>query len=131
MTEARDGVAVCHATLHLAGVQPASFGPRLDGAADAVTGGKAVALDSDDPEVPRQGRQRVYALVGPCNEPAEQGVGMVVRAAGVERAAANGRAEDRRDLGLDESVTRWRGPIKRSAAPIRQSLHRLRMGGRL
>lgn len=72
MTEVRDGVAVCHATLHVSGVRPASFGPRLDGAVDAVTGGKAVALDSTDSEVPRRGRQRVYALVGPCDEPAEQ-----------------------------------------------------------
>lgn len=89
MSEAADILLFSYGTLQLDSVQISSFGRRLEGEADAMTGWRKEMIEITDPDVLRQSGQRFHPMVLRSDSPTDEVPGMVFRVSAAELAAAD------------------------------------------
>ncbi|MCH6483047.1 gamma-glutamylcyclotransferase [Pseudoxanthomonas sp. LH2527] len=85
----RDILLFSYGTLQLESVQRSSFGRRLDGEPDAMTGYIRTMVEITDAEVVAASGERFHPIVSPCDDPSDEVAGMVFRISAEELAAAD------------------------------------------
>ena len=85
----RDILLFSYGTLQLESVQRSSFGRRLDGEPDAMTGYTRTMVEITDPEVLAASGERFHPIVSPSDDPLDEVAGMVFRISAEELAAAD------------------------------------------
>jgi len=78
-----------YGTLQLESVQQASFGRRLDGEPDAMTGYRRQMLEITDPDVLQKSGEAFHPIVVPSGDPSDMVEGMVFAITADELAAAD------------------------------------------
>lgn len=78
-----------YGTLQLESVQVSSFGRRLDGEPDAMTGYARTMVEITDPEVLAASGERFHPIVSPSGDPADEVTGTVFHISADELAAAD------------------------------------------
>lgn len=89
MTDTRDILLFSYGTLQLESVQRASFGRRLDGEPDAMTGYARTMVEITDPDVLAASGERFHPIVSPSDDPSDEVSGTVFRISADELAAAD------------------------------------------
>ena len=89
MDDTRDILLFSYGTLQLESVQLSSFGRRLDGEPDAMTGYARTMVEITDPAVLAASGERFHPIVSPSGNPADEVVGTVFRISADELAAAD------------------------------------------
>ncbi|MBL8257684.1 gamma-glutamylcyclotransferase (GGCT)/AIG2-like uncharacterized protein YtfP [Pseudoxanthomonas japonensis] len=85
----RDILLFSYGTLQLESVQLSSFGRRLDGEPDAMTGYARTMVEIADPDVLAASGERFHPIVSPSSHPSDEVAGMVFRISTEELAAAD------------------------------------------
>lgn len=89
MDDTRDILLFSYGTLQLESVQLSSFGRRLDGEPDAMTGYARTMVEITDPAVLAASGERFHPIVSPSGNPADDVAGTVFRISADELAAAD------------------------------------------
>lgn len=89
MTDPRDLLLFSYGTLQLESVQRSSFGRRLDGEPDAMTGYAQTIVEITDPDVLAASGERVHPIISPSGDPSDEVAGTVFRISADELAAAD------------------------------------------
>lgn len=89
MTDAADILLFSYGTLQLESVQRASFGRRLDGEPDAMTGYVRTMVEITDPDVLAASGERFHPIVSPSDDPSDEVAGTVFPITADELAAAD------------------------------------------
>ena len=90
MDDTRDILLFSYGTLQLESVQRSSFGRRLDGEPDAMTGYARTMVEITDPAVLAASGERFHPIVSPSSDPSDEVAGTVFRISAEELAAAPG-----------------------------------------
>ena len=85
----RDILLFSYGTLQLESVQLSSFGRRLDGEPDAMTGYARTMVEITDPDVLAASGERFHPIVSPSDDPSDEVAGTVFRISAEELAAAD------------------------------------------
>ena len=85
----RDILLFSYGTLQLESVQLSSFGRRLDGEPDAMTGYARTMVEITDPDVLAASGERFHPIVSPSSDRSDEAAGMVFRISADDLAAAD------------------------------------------
>jgi gamma-glutamylcyclotransferase (GGCT)/AIG2-like uncharacterized protein YtfP len=89
MDDARNILLFSYGTLQLESVQRSSFGRRLEGEPDAMTGYTQTLVEITDPDVLVASGERFHPIVSPSDDPSDEVAGTVFRISADELAAAD------------------------------------------
>jgi gamma-glutamylcyclotransferase (GGCT)/AIG2-like uncharacterized protein YtfP len=89
MEDTRDILLFSYGTLQLESVQRSSFGRRLEGVSDAMTGYTQTLVEITDPDVLAASGERFHPIVSPSDDPSDAVAGTVFRISAEELAAAD------------------------------------------